>query len=301
MKAASCLIVVAVVLALGCVHNPCSVSPRSPSVAPVQLQPVLVAANSEQIPLKPGAVPVNSGQSNLGDETSLDYVEEEGEKQGVTIPDPLEPFNRAMFHFNDKLYFWVLKPVAQGYNKVMPEDARISVRNFFSNVTFPIRFVNCLLQANFNGATIELSRFTVNTLLGLGGLFDPASSQEMKLVKQDEDFGQTLGVYGVGQGIFLTWPFFGPSTARDTLGLAGDWVLDPVTYLTPWYVPYGVKSYDRVNEVSLRIGDYEALKEAAIDPYLALRDAYLQYRQKKVDARGARTSEGKPESRPGPP
>ncbi|HYR02065.1 MAG TPA: MlaA family lipoprotein, partial [Syntrophobacteria bacterium] len=101
--------------------------------------------------------------------------------------------------------------------------------------------------------------------------------------------------------IFLTWPFFGPSTARDTVGLAGDWFLDPVTYLTPWYVPYGVKSYDRVNEVSLRIGDYEALKEAAIDPYLALRDAYLQYRQKKVEARGARTIEGKPELPPGPP
>ena len=301
MKAASCLIVVAAVLALGCVHNPPSVSPRSPSVASIQLQPVMVAANSEQIPLKPGAVPVNSGQSNLGDETSLDYVEEEGEKQGATIPDPLEPFNRAMFHFNDKLYFWVLKPVAQGYNKVVPEGVRISVRNFFSNVTAPIRFVNCLLQANFDGAAIELSRFTVNTLLGLGGLFDPASSEEMKLMKQDEDFGQTLGVYGLGQGIFLTWPVLGPSTPRDTVGLAGDWLLDPLTYLTPWYVPYGVKSYERVNEVSLRIGDYEALREAAIDPYLALRDAYLQYRQKKVDARGARTIEGKPESRPGPP
>jgi phospholipid-binding lipoprotein MlaA len=175
------------------------------------------------------------------------------------------------------------------------------VRDFFSNVTFPIRFVNCLLQANFNGATIELSRFTVNTLLGLGGLFDPASSQEMKLVKQDADFGQTLGVYGVGQGIFLTWPVFGPSTPRDTVGLAGDWVVNPMTYLSPWYLPYFLKSYDRVNEVSLRIGDYEALKEAAIDPYLALRDAYLQYRQKKVDVARARSLGDKPQSPPGPP
>jgi len=301
MKTASCLLVATVVLVLGCAHNPSAFSPRSPSVASVQPQPVMVAANSEQIPLKPGAVPVNSGHSNLGDDTSLDYMEEGGEERAVSIPDPLEPFNRAMFHFNDKLYFWVLKPVAQGYNKVVAEGVRISVRNFFANVTFPIRFVNCLLQANFNGATIELSRFTVNTLLGLGGLFDPASSQEMKLVKQDADFGQTLGVYGVGQGIFLTWPVLGPSTPRDTVGLAGDWFVNPITYLPPWYVPYALNSYDRVNEVSLRIGDYEALKEAAIDPYLALRDAYLQYRQKKVGDARARSLGGKPQPPPGPP
>ena len=301
MKTASCLLVVAVVLVLGCAHNPSSASLWSPSVASVQSQPVMVAANSEQTAVKPEAMPVNPGQGNLGDETSLDYVEEEGQERAPTVPDPLEPFNRVMFHFNDKLYFWVLKPVAQGYKDVVPEGARISVRNFFSNVIFPIRFANCLLQGNFNGAAIELSRFTVNTLLGLGGLFDPASSQEMKLVKQDADFGQTLGVYGVGQGIFLTWPVFGPSTPRDTVGLAGDWVVNPMTYLSPWYLPYALKGYDRVNEVSLRIGDYEALKEAAIDPYLALRDAYLQWRQKKVEAARARSLGGKAEPPPGPP
>jgi phospholipid-binding lipoprotein MlaA len=260
--------------------------------------PTLVVADAKSTSGPTEALPSTGTAPASGD---LDAEDKGIEQQPITIADPLEPFNRAMFQFNDKLYFWVLKPVAQGYNRVVPEGIRISVRNFFSNVTFPIRFVNCLLQANFDGAAIELSRFTVNTLLGLGGLFDPASSKEMKLVKQDEDFGQTLGVYGVGQGIFLTWPFFGPSTPRDTLGLVGDWFLDPVTYLTPWYVPYGVKSYDRVNEVSLRIGDYEALKEAAIDPYLALRDAYLQYRQNKVKMRGARTVEGKPQLPPGPP
>jgi len=249
-----------------------------------------------------GATKELSGRGGITpDSGGLDSEDEEAEQRPLTIADPLEPFNRAMFHFNDKLYFWVLKPVAQGYTRVVPEGVRVSVRNFFSNVAFPIRFVNCLLQANFDGAAIELSRFTVNTLLGIGGLFDPASSKEMKLVKQDEDLGQTLGVYGVGQGIFLTWPFLGPSTPRDTVGLVGDWFLDPVTYLTPWYAPYGVKAYGRVNEVSLRIGDYEALKEAAIDPYLALRDAYLQYRQKKVETRGAKTVQGKPQLPPGPP
>jgi len=250
------------------------------------------SSSSETEGLPSGPAPPGSGSVDSGDEE---------EQQPITIADPLEPFNRAMFQFNDKLYFWVLKPVGQAYSRVVPEAARISVQNFFSNLTFPIRFVNCVLQANFNGAAIELSRFTVNTLLGIGGLFDPASSQEMKLVKQDADFGQTLGVYGVGQGVFLTWPFFGPSTPRDTLGRAGDWFLDPVTYLTPWYAPYGVKTADRVNDVSLRIGDYEALKEAAIDPYIALRDAYLQYRQRKVDRGTAKSLGGKPQPPPGPP
>ena len=300
MKAACSLLVVAAVVAAGCAHNPALVTSRSPSAASVPSRPVMVATNSEQIPVKPEVMAANSGQSDPGDETRLDYVEE-GEERAPTVADPLEPFNRAMFHFNDRLYFWVLKPVAQGYQKVVPEGGRISVRNFFSNVVFPIRFVNCVLQGNFNGATIELSRFTVNTLLGLGGLFDPASSQEMKLLKHDADFGQTLGVYGLGQGIFLTWPILGPSTPRDTAGLAGDWVLNPMTYLSPWYVSYALKSYDRVNDVSLRIGDYEALKEAAIDPYLALRDAYLQYRQKKVEAARERTLGGKAEPPPGPP
>ena len=101
MKTAPGFLVLAAVLALGCAHNPASVSPRSPAVPSMQPQPVRVATNLEQIPLKPGAVPVNSGHSNLGDETNLDYMDEGGGEQAVSIPDPLEPFNRAMFHFND--------------------------------------------------------------------------------------------------------------------------------------------------------------------------------------------------------
>jgi phospholipid-binding lipoprotein MlaA len=284
------------VLSVGFSFNPRPASADSPTALGGEAFPLLAASE------KPAS---EAAEASAVQETAQDqgYLEAEDEaaERPITIADPLEPLNRAMFRFNDRLYFWVLKPVAQGYNDVVPEAARISVRNFFSNVIFPIRFVNCLLQLNFDGAAIELSRFTVNTLLGLGGLFDPASSQEMKLVKQEADFGQTLGVYGVGQGIFLTWPVFGPSTPRDTVGLAGDWLVNPITYISPWYVPYAVKTYDRVNEVSLRIGDYEALIEAAIDPYVALRDAYLQYRQKKVEDGRARRLGGKAQPPPGPP
>ena len=135
---------------------------------------------------KPSAIPGTSATSNnnaTDKDRDLDFVEEGGEEEKPSIADPLEPFNRAMYHFNDKLYFWVLKPVAQGYQKVVPEVARVGVSNFFTNLTSPIRFVNCLLQGNFRGAASELGRFVVNTLWGIGGLLDPASSEEYKALQ----------------------------------------------------------------------------------------------------------------------
>jgi phospholipid-binding lipoprotein MlaA len=221
-------------------------------------------------------------------DASADYVEEGGDQEKGRIADPLEPFNRAVYHFNDKLYFWVLKPVAQGYKAIVPEFARIGVNNFFTNIAFPIRFVNCLLQANFNGAGRELGRFMLNTTAGIGGLFDPASHPDVNIAKQDEDFGQTLGVYGLGQGVYINWPILGPSSPRDTLGLVGDYFLHPFFYYDgPWLISWELRGYEKVNDTSLRIGDYEALKGAAIDPYVAIRDAYVQYRWKKVKMRRA--------------
>jgi len=238
---------------------------------------------------------IRSGNESAESKENLEDEKEKGEKEIATIADPLEPFNRAMYHFNDKLYFWVLKPVAQGYNKVVPEPGRISVQNFFTNLRFPIRFVSCLLQADFSGAAAEFGRFAVNTIWGVGGLLDPSSSQQLKLPKGDADLGQTLGVYGVGQGFYLVWPILGPSSARDSLGIAGEYFLYPLSYMSPWYDWLGVRAYEEVNDASLRIGDYESLKEAAIDPYVALRDAYGQYRQKKVEAGRGKPQPPKPE------
>ena len=249
----------------------------------------MVVSDSVQIPPNPPEMPVKSETKNVDDYGDIEVLEKVSEEARGEIADPLEPFNRAMYHFNDKLYFWVLKPVAQGYGKVVPEAARVSVSNFFANLAFPIRFVNCLLQANFKGAAAELGRFTLNTLWGVGGFLDPASSEDINLSKQDEDFGQTLGAYGLGQGFFIIWPLFGPSSPRDTVGLVGDAFLTPSTYFTPWYAGAGTKVYDRVNDTSLNIGDYESLKEAAIDPYVAIRDAYVQYRLKKVNRKGGNT------------
>src|SRR4030042_939502 len=118
------------------------------------------------------------------------------EESMEAIADPLEPVNRAFFQFNDKFYFWLLKPVASGYKAIIPEDGRVGVRNFFSNLTTPIRLVNCLLQAKFKGAGNETIRFLLNTAFGLAGFLDPAK-KEFKIQKQEADFGQTLGIWGI--------------------------------------------------------------------------------------------------------
>jgi phospholipid-binding lipoprotein MlaA len=206
------------------------------------------------------------------------------EETPESISDPLEPFNRAFFKFNDKLYFWILKPLATGYKAVVPEGGRVGVRNFFSNLTTPIRLVNCLLQINFKGAGNETVRLLMNTAFGVVGFLDVAKS-ELKIEKSDEDFGQTLGVWGIGPSIYIDWPIFGPSSLRDTAGFVGDLFLDPRTYIFGRPIFYALRPYEIVNETSLSIGEYEDFKESALDPYIALKDAYYQYRQSKIKQR----------------
>jgi phospholipid-binding lipoprotein MlaA len=294
MKTYLTLIVLFIFLAMGCAHSPgtsSAVLPQSKSSP----QPILLASNAGEIPVKSSSKPGDTIDDEYKDDQNLDYANDTFKEEKVEIADPLEPFNRAMHQFNDKLYFWALKPVAQGYKTVVPEPARIDVKNFFSNLGFPSRFLSCLLQADFSGAATEFGRFTINTIWGIGGLLDPSANKELDLQMQDTDLGQTLGVYGVGQGFYIVWPIFGPSSPRDSIDIAGDYFLDPVSYIYPWYAGEGVKGYEKVNATSLRIGDYEALKDAAIDPYVAFRDAYIQYRLKKVKARKAKLAPSKPQ------
>jgi phospholipid-binding lipoprotein MlaA len=286
MKTFSFPVLLFVFFAAGCAHSPGPAASLAPPVVSPQTQQIPVVSDPVQISPTPTEMPVKPEIKNVDDYGDIEVLEKVSDEAKGEIADPLEPFNRAMYHFNDKLYFWLLKPVAQGYGKVVPEAARVGVSNFFANLAFPIRFVNCLLQTNFEGAAEELGRFTINTIWGIGGLLDPASSKDINLSKQDEDFGQTLGAYGIGQGFYINWPIFGPSSPRDTVGLVGDAFLTPASYLSPWYVGAGTRGYDMVNDTSLKIGDYESLKGAAIDPYVAIRDAYVQYRLKKVNRKG---------------
>jgi phospholipid-binding lipoprotein MlaA len=224
--------------------------------------------------------PVQTALANIPPESSLS-----AEEPVETIADPLEPVNRAFFKFNDRFYFWILKPVASGYKAIIPEDGRVGVRNFFSNLTTPIRLVNCLLQAKFKCAGNETVRFLLNTGLGLAGFLDPAK-KELHIEKQEADFGQTLGVWRIGPAFYINWPILGPSSLRDSMGYVGDLFLDPENYLIT-SVPFNlaIKSYDQVNEASLTLGEYEDFKEAALDPYIALKDAFYQYRQNKIKER----------------
>ena len=245
-----------------------------------------------QLPLMIAQVQLESGSEGIEDDSIVsddleDFEEEEQvlEEESVSIADPLQPWNRMWHHFNDKTYFWMFKPIAQGYRFVVPEGFRISFSNFYTNATAPVRIFNSLFQLKINYFFTEFGRFLINTTIGFVGFRDCAKDC-FGIKPHDEDFGQTLGHYGVGHGIYLVWPLLGPSSVRDTIGKGADSVLSftgilsPVDLEVPVWV--GLKTHEIVNEISLRIGVYERLKEAAIDPYIAIRDGYAQRRKKAV-------------------
>jgi phospholipid-binding lipoprotein MlaA len=203
----------------------------------------------------------------------------------LEVYDPIETFNRGMFWFNDKLYFYALKPVARFYRHV-PEPWRVSVKNFFLNLQAPVRIVNAGLQGKFGDAGNEITRFFTNTTLGIAGLFD-VSKEHFGIAMKDEDTGQTLGYYGVGPGPYLVLPFLGPSSLRDGIGLLADSRMDLAYYI--WakdqsnYDYIGARVFNVINSLSLDKDTYEGIKQDALDPYLFVRDAHAQYRRNLVE------------------
>ena len=195
--------------------------------------------------------------------------------------DPFEGFNRAMYTFNTKLDDYVLKPVAKGYRAAVPGPARRGVSNFFANIREPMVMLNDALQGKFKYAASDLGRFLTNSTLGVFGIFDVAS--RMGLEKREEDFGQTLAVWGVAEGPYLVLPFFGPSGFRDGAGLVGNYYTYPLTYMeetsTAWKL-YAVETVD-TRARYLDAGDilYEA---AGDDPYTFVREAYRQRRRNLI-------------------
>lgn len=261
-----------VFLSTGCAHRPVTSSQAVSEDIQFDQNRQITTAEAEQIPSDPD-------MENNSDE---DFFEEEFEEDTIQVADPLSPFNRAMFHFNDKLYFWAVKPLARGYKAIAPDFVRTGVKNFFRNIATPIRLVNCILQAKGNAAAVEFSRFVVNTTIGVLGFGSPADKYPKLASPDSEDLGQTFGNYGIGKGFYIVWPIFGPSTLRDSIGRAGDFFLYPVNYVDPAEASIGIRAFDTVNNTSFRIGDYESFKKSAIDPYTALRDVYLQIRENKV-------------------
>lgn len=208
-------------------------------------------------------------------------AKEEGQEGASLIADPLEQMNRAFFVFNDKLYFWLIKPVSKAYRRVIPEDFRNLFGNFYRNLGAPIRVANNLLQLKARQTGTEVFRFLVNSTIGVGGLRDVAK-EAFGVEAAPEDLGQTFGFYGLGTGFYLVLPLLGPSSFRDGLGLAGDLYLSPISYVDPRLLRYGLRAHDRVNDVSFSLGDYEAFKKAALDPYVAMREAYAANREAEI-------------------
>jgi phospholipid-binding lipoprotein MlaA len=215
-------------------------------------------------------------------ESQTPDADEEAAEDEYAEYDPWEPFNEKMFEFNRRLDRYVLKPVAQAYNFITPEQVQIMISNGFDNIAFPPRFVNSLLQGKFKGAAREIGRFLINSTLGVGGLFDPAKDV-FGIVKSREDFGQTLGFYGVGPGPYLILPFLEPLTVRDGIGKAVDSAMDPLAYYLPFiWDRLGMKVGDIINERSLNLDLFQGFEESVIDLYSAVRHGYLQRRQKLI-------------------
>lgn len=201
------------------------------------------------------------------------------------IADPIKPWNVAMYHFNDKLYFWLWKPAATGYKYAVPEAFRGLISNFYENLKAPIRIFNNLMQGEPGYAGIEVANLFINSTLGVGGLKNCAKDC-FGINGRYADFGQTLGKYGVGFGFYLVLPFLGPSSVRDGIGSLVDWSLRPTTWISTDFFSIesiGFYVHERINSTSFHLGEYEALKDASLDPYVAMRDVYIQYRRNLIE------------------
>ena len=225
----------------------------------------------------------------------LDPFAKAGEGDGDEY-DPWEPMNTNIFEFNRQVDRFVLKPVAKGYNFVMPDLVQVGISNIFYNLRFAPRFLNNVFQGKVKGAGIEAGRFLINSTVGLAGFFDVA--KRVDLVTPEEDLGQTLGFYGVKPGPYLMLPFLQPFTVRDFVGYVGDVFLNPINWLvvpiievegvpslidhedrmTSSIIQLGARVGEIVNERSRNLETYQGVEEATLDLYTAVRNAYLQKR-----------------------
>jgi phospholipid-binding lipoprotein MlaA len=193
--------------------------------------------------------------------------------------DPLEPVNRAVYAFNETADRFVLRPVAKGYDAVTPRPVRTGVRNFFSNLFYPTVLVNDLLQGKGAQFGQDLARLFLNSTAGLFGFMDVATPNG--LPKHDEDFGQTLGYWGVGPGWYLMLPLLGPATNRDLVGRAGDYGTNPLVYFDNEGVSWGLGVLDTV-ETRAQFLPLDKVLEQQLDRYVFIRTGYLQDRLNKV-------------------
>ena len=262
----------------------------------IVLAAVATAGCATSTASKPHPQVAPSREADFSAAPGFDELEAELAREHVSVPDPLEPVNRVMYGVNDVVYVHVAQPVLEVYAGVVPKPVRLGISNFFYNAATPPRLVNCLLQGKGPEAGTELQRFAINTTAGVLGFGDPARDR-YGLQPAREDLGQTLAVYGMDDGLYVVLPLLGPSTLRDSLGRLGDQFLNPVRYVEPRELSIGLSVTRGVNGGSLHLGEYDTLKAAAVDPYVAMRQAYIQYRWRLIQDQNKPADD---RSQPGP-
>ena len=277
----------------GCAAQNVATSSLTPPIEQ-NARPVLLAD------AEPKAIPSAAPAQNASADEPLDPFSKPGE-EGIDEYDPWETLNTKFFEFNRQLDRWILKPVAKGYDFVVPNIVQIGVSNIFYNSRATPRFLNNMFQGKFKGAGIEVGRFLINTTVGIGGFFDVA--QRLTLTTPEEDTGQTLGFYGVPPGPYLMVPILGPYTVRDLVGYAGDIALNPIYWLIlptmhnidsiptvvdideralTYAISIGARATEVVNERSLNLEKFQGVEESTLDLYAAVRNAYLQKRAQAI-------------------
>lgn len=286
-----CVLAIVLLVASGCAVAKGSTAPVTAQAEQQAEQTGLADASSQTPPPTPSSEP-------SPDEPFDPFAKSE---DVIDEYDPWEPLNTKFFEFNRQLDRWILKPVAKGYNAVVPNIVQIGISNVFYNSRVTPRLLNNLFQGKLKGAGIEAGRFLINTTVGIGGFFDVA--QRFNLTTPEEDTGQTLGFYGVKPGPYLMVPLLGPYTVRDLIGYGGDIALNPIYWLilptmhnirsiptvvdveeraATYAISIGARATEIVNDRSLNLEKFEGVEESTLDLYSAVRNAYLQKRAKAI-------------------
>ena len=247
-----------------------------------------VANERDSMPIATGVESGNGGLNqgsevieltqNLGEEGARAETKEDGIlDETVGEWDPWEPFNEKTFWFNRQVDRFVLKPVAKGYNAALPDPIRGGIANMFDNLDVTRRLVNNILQLRFDGAGRELARFAINSTVGVAGLFDVAGHL-FDIAKSDRDTGQTLGIYGIGNGPYLVLPFLHPFTIRDFVGFLFDEAMYPLSYFIPTGAIIGMTVTETISDRAATIDRFEGVEDTVVDLYSSVRNAYFQRR-----------------------
>ena len=287
------ILTISLLLLSGCAVQKGATTPLTSQIEQ-DAQPVLLADVSHK------TAPSVELAPEVSSEEPFDPFAKPGE-EAIEEYDPWEPLNTKFFEFNRQLDRWVLKPVAKGYNAVVPNIVQVGITNIFYNSRVTPRLMNNIFQGKFKGAGIEAGRFLINTTVGIGGFFDVA--RRLNLTTPEEDTGQTLGFYGIKPGPYIMVPLLGPYTVRDLVGYGGDIALNPIYWLViptmhnidsiptvidvderlaTYAISIGARAAEVVNERSLNLEKFQGVEESTVDLYAAVRNAYLQKRAKAI-------------------